>query len=60
MKYIIGIFIFLLFSNAFAQDMNGRDPKVKIVTPPGQEPENDYNNDYDLLEDDNGDDEEDN
>lgn len=54
----VGLLTVLLF--LYSQDIETQDPKQKIMTPPGVEPENDYNNDYDLLEDDNGDDEEDN
>ncbi len=52
--------LLVVFFSLSAQDMPYRDVKQKIYTPPGVEPENDYNNDYDLLEDDNDDDEEDN
>lgn len=62
--YYILYFLFSAYLFAGPEEPNPdyitRDVKQKIYTPKGMEPENDYNNDYDLLEDDNDDDEEDN
>lgn len=50
--------LILLFSSASVQGVPAEEDK--FYTPKGAEPENDYKNDYDMLEDDNGDNEEDN
>lgn len=58
--YLLGAFLFFTQLSGQEIDMPIRDQEEKIDWPKGVEPENDYNNDYDLLEDDNDDDEEDN